>query len=272
MIHLSVSHIAWPPEREEAMLDLLRANGVSTLELAPLRAFGNPLQAVESEVRAKSEWLRERGFRVGSFQALLFGAEGVNLFEDEASRTRMKEWLIAVGRVAGWCGAGPMVFGSPKNRLRGALSHAEAMAKAAPFFREVGDACAGFGSCLVMEANPEAYGADFCTRLDQAAELVAQVNSPGFKLHVDAGGLALSGEDFEPVIRQAAGLIGHAHASQPNLVDWESPHPVHAPLGAVLRDCGYSGDLAIEMRAQAEVSQAVLVAIQAVKTCYQIKG
>ncbi len=269
---LSVSHIAWPPEKEEEMLAILRNEGVRVVELAPLRAFGNPLLAKESEVKAKADWYRERGFRIGSFQALLFGADGVFLFEDEASRARMKDWLIAVGRVAGWCGAGPMVFGSPKNRLKGELSHDQAVKSAAPFFREVGDACANAGSFLVMEANPEAYGADFCTRLDQAAELVAQVNSPGFKLHVDAGGLALSGEDFEPAIRQAAGLIGHAHASQPNLVHWDDPHPVHSRLGAALLKCGYVGDLAIEMRVQEDVSQGVLNAIHAVKTCYQIKG
>lgn len=268
MRDLSVSHIAWPPEREEEMLQILRAKGVSTLELAPLRAFGNPLLAEESEVRAKAEWLRERGFRVGSFQALLFGAEGVNLFEDEASRTRMKEWLIAVGRVAGWCGAGPMVFGSPKNRLKGSMTHAEAVASAVPFFREVGDACAGFGSCLVMEANPEAYGADFCTRLDQAAELVGLVDSPGFRLHVDGGGLALSGESFEPVLRQAAALIAHVHASQPNLGDWTAPHSVHQRIATVLEEIDYRGDVAIEMRATEPFEESVAVAIREAASIY----
>jgi sugar phosphate isomerase/epimerase len=268
---LSVSHIAWPPEKEEEMLAILRNEGVGVVELAPLRAFGNPLLAKESEVKSKAEWYRDRGFRIGSFQALLFGAEGVFLFEDEASRTRMKDWLIAVGRVAGWCGAGPMVFGSPKNRLKGALSHAQAIESATPFFREVGDACAAAGSFLVMEANPEDYGADFCTRLEQAAELVGRVDSPGFRLHVDAGGLALSGENFEPVARQAAALIGHAHASQPNLIDWESVHPVHERVAAVLCEIGYSGEIAIEMRAQDPVSERVLLAIHAARTCYQLK-
>lgn len=267
---LSVSHIAWPPEKEEEMLTILRNEGVRVVELAPLRAFGNPLLANEAEVKAKAEWYRERGFRIGSFQALLFGADGVFLFEDEASRTRMKDWLIAVGRVAGWCGAGPMVFGSPKNRLKGELSHDQAIKSAATFFREVGDACAAAGSFLVMEANPEAYGADFCTRLEQAAELVSVVDSPGFRLHVDAGGLALSGEDFEPVIRQAAGLIGHAHASQPNLGDWESPHPVHARLSAVLNEIAYAGDVAIEMRATEAFVDSATVAIQQVRRIYDL--
>ena len=244
------------------MLALIRNQDVGVVELAPLRAFGNPLLAKESEVSAKAIWYRDRGFRIGSFQALLFGANGAFLFQDDASRTRMKDWLIAVGQVAGWCGAGPMVFGSPRNRLKGDLSHAEAVAIAAPFFREVGDACASAGSFLALEANPEAYGADFCTSLEQAAELVTVVDSPGFKLHVDAGGLALSGENFEPVIRHSAKLIGHFHASQPNLGDWEEPHSVHERLAAVLRENGYAGDIAIEMRAQESMASAVLLAVR----------
>jgi sugar phosphate isomerase/epimerase len=235
-----------------------------------LRAFGNPLQATEAAVRAKAEHYATRGIRIGSFQALLFGAEAVFLFEDEASRTRMKDWLIAVGKVAGWCGAGPMVFGSPKNRLKGELSHSEAIESAAPFFREVGDACAAAGSFLVMEANPEAYGADFCTRLEQAAELVSRVDSLGFKLHIDAGGLALSAEEFEPVVRQAAKWIAHAHASQPNLIDWETPDPVHKRLAAVLHEIDYSGDVAIEMRATEPFLDSVTNAIQQVKRVYSL--
>jgi sugar phosphate isomerase/epimerase len=265
---LSLSHIAWPPDQEEAMLSELSAIGLSCIEVAPLRTFGNPTLTTESDVRAKADWYRERGFSIGSFQALLFGAEGVALFEEIGAKERMKDWLIAMGRVAGWCGAGPMVFGSPKNRLKGALSHEQALALAVPFFREVGDACAESGSCLVMEANPEAYGADFCTSMEQAAELVDKVASPGFRLHVDAGGLALSGEDFEPMLCQASGLLAHVHASQPNLMDWQEPHAVHAHLSTVLKVIGYQGRVAIEMRMCEPVITSVKRAVTKVCDIY----
>ena len=269
---ISLSHIAWAPDHEDAMLSELKAAGLSCIEVAPLRTFGNPIIATEKDVREKADWYRQRGFSIGSFQALLFGAEGVALFEEADARVRMKDWLIAVGRVAGWCGAGPMVFGSPKNRLKGELSHEQAMAQAVPFFREVGDACAEAGSCIVMEANPEAYGADFCTRLEQAVELVDAVGSPGFRLHVDAGGLAISGEDFEPVLRQSAGLLGHAHASQPNLMDWQEPHAVHARLATVLNEIGYQGKVAIEMRMSEPVVPSVMRALEQVKSIYGMKS
>jgi D-psicose/D-tagatose/L-ribulose 3-epimerase len=267
-MHLSFSHIAWQPEGEPEALAFLKDLGIAEIEVAPLRAFGNPLSATESSVRERAAWYRAQGFNVVSFQALLFGTEGLELFGSEDSRQRMKDVLIALGRIAGWAGAGPMVFGSPKNRLRGELSHAEAIINASEFFKEIGDTCAEAGSCLVIEANPEAYGADFCTRLEQAAELVTAVNSPGFGLHVDAGGMALSGETFEPILRQTASLVRHIHASQPNLASFAEPDPVHARLAKILSETSYNGSIAIEMRAQPEGLDAVKRAIDEVRRIY----
>lgn len=267
---LSFSHIAWPPGDECVALDHLKSLDVTGLEVAPLRTFGNPLTATEGEVRERAAFYAARGFAITSFQALLFGTEGLELFGSHDARNRLKETLIAVGRLAGWAGAGPMVFGSPKNRLLNGLDHPAALREAATFFREVGDACAEKGSCLVMEANPEAYGADFCTRLSQAAELVQTADSPGFGLHVDAGGLALSGENFEDVLRTLSNTIRHVHASQPNLDSFKTPHPIHQRLATILNEIGYAGSIAIEMKAQPEGLHAVTDAVREVRNLYPI--
>lgn len=265
---LSFSHIAWAPEKEAESLAFLKSWGLHEVEVAPLRAFGNPLLARESAVRERAEWYREQGFRIGSFQALLFGTEGLELFGSPESRQRLKTYLIAVGRIAGWAGAGPMVFGSPKNRLRRELSHPKALEQASAFFREVGDACAAAGSCLVIEANPEVYGADFCVNLEQSAELVAAVASPGFGLHLDAGGLALSGENFESTLRQATGVLKHVHASQPNLISFNVLDPIHARVAKILHEIGYIGTITIEMHSQLEELLAVDQAVSIVGKIY----
>jgi D-psicose/D-tagatose/L-ribulose 3-epimerase len=265
---ISFSHIAWNPDDEAISLEFLRDLGITEIEIAPLRAFGDPLSVTESEVREKAAWYHEQGFKVGSFQALLFGMEGLALFGNANTKQRMKDVLISVGRVAGWAGAGPMVFGSPKNRLKGNLSHSEAILQAAEIFREVGDACANSGSCLVIEANPVAYGADFCNSLEQTAELVDAVNSPGFGMHVDSGGIALGGDDFEPVVRQAAHLIRHVHASQPDLISFENPDPIHTKIAKILHEIDYKGSIAIEMRAQSDGLNAVKQALGEVRRIY----
>lgn len=269
MSNLSISEIAWLADEESEVAELLVSQlGVKRVELAPARSFGNVLETNEGDVKGRADALRALGLEPRSFQALLFGQDGLALFEGDEPKARMMEVLKGVARVAGWAGAGPMVFGSPKNRLRGDLSHAEADLVAAEFFKEIGDYCADRGCCLVMEANPEQYGADYCTRLEQAASLVDKVNSAGFRLHVDAGGLALSGENFENVIRQSSHLITHVHASQPMLASFEEPHAVHSRLAGVLKEVAYAGDIAIEMRRQEEGLNAVAVAVQTVSSIY----
>lgn len=267
---LSISEIAWPHEVEAEAAKRLTSLGVSQVELAPARCFGDPLAADESEVRRRAEQLLSMGLAPRSFQALLFGQEGLFLFEGNESRQRMMAVLKAVAQIAGWAGAGPMVFGSPKNRLRGRLSLSEADKIAKAFFSEIGDFCAECGTCLVLEANPEQYGADYITRLDQAAELVAAVNSPGFRLHIDAGGLALSAEDFAPVIVQAANLVAHVHASQPMLTNFDKPAPVHPTLADVLKKINYQGDIAIEMKSQETGLEAVEQAVHKVRELYRL--
>lgn len=259
---LAVSHIAWPPEMEEEAMDRLKDLGIDTLELAPLRAFGDLHLATEASVKIRADWYRERGFSISSFQALLFGSHDAFLFGAPSSRGNLVETLKQIGRIAGWCGAGPLVFGSPKNRFRGEISINDAMEQASAIFREVGDACAEAGSCLVIEANPPAYGADFINTLEEAAELVGKVNSPGFALHLDAGGFSLSGETFEPVVQEHAKMIRHAHLSQPHLGDFAAPDPALARMKRALEAIGYDGTVAIEMRQQPEIWSAIELAVE----------
>ena len=122
-MNLTFSHIAWAPDEEAGALAFLGELGLADIEVAPVRTFGNPLLAEEAAVRDRAAWYAERGFRIQAFQALLFGTDGLELFGTDDSVQRLKSTLIALGRIAGWAGAGPMVFGSPKNRLRGSLSH-----------------------------------------------------------------------------------------------------------------------------------------------------
>ena len=53
---ISFSHIAWPPEEESMALSFLKDLGLDTIEVAPLRAFGDPITATESSVRDKAAW------------------------------------------------------------------------------------------------------------------------------------------------------------------------------------------------------------------------
>ena len=87
--------------------------------------------------------------------------------------------LRSVTRMAAALGAGAMVFGSPRNRLREDMPVDVAERIAAEFFGELGAYAAERGLALCLEANAPAYGCDFICRTKDAVALVRRVDHPG---------------------------------------------------------------------------------------------
>lgn len=253
---LAVSNIAWPAGADDRAVDVLRQHGVTGVELAPTKVWPNPTAATPAEIARVRDWWESRGIRVVAFQALLFGKPDLVLFGSEAARDALAKHLDGTFRLAAAVGAGPLVFGSPKNRLVGVTPVEEAKRIAVDFFRRIGDAAAKRGVTLVLEANPPAYGCDFVTRFGEAAELVRAVDSPGFALHVDTGGMAMT----QDTVADAGGLVpAHYHISEPNLAPIGSDAAVpHATIVRDVRALGYEAWFSVEMREPPQDWESVL--------------
>ena len=233
---LAASNIAWPPTHNDEAAAILVEEGATGVEIAPTKLWREPGNATHAEALDERRAWEARGVPVVAMQALLFGKADLVLFESETARRAMVEYLKRIIQLAGWLGCGVMVFGSPKNRLRGNLTPDECAALAVPTFRELGAAAADAGTCFCIEANPPQYGCDYIATAAEAVELVRAVGHPGFGLHLDAGGMRLHGEP--------AGwdVAKHFHISEPNLAAvgsaWHADYAPHVP------DCWRS----IEMR------------------------
>lgn len=267
-MQLSISEIAWQPEEDGAAQALLRRYGVQALELAPTRRF--PRLDVVSAEQAR-QWrleLEAAGLAPRAMQALLFGQPDLVLFQGAEPRAAMLDYLKRVVDLAALLGVGPMVFGSPKNRLRGALEDAAAMDIAVPFFRELGDYAAARGCTIGMEANPRDYGCDFLTSSRAVAAFTAAVDSPGCRVHFDTGCVILNGEEALPLLEELAPQICHYHVSQPFLEDFSSCVYPHRGAAAVLRAAGYRGLVSIEMKRSPRGLEAVEEALVFTREAY----
>lgn len=245
-MRLAASNIAWPAGADPEAADILLRHGATGVELAPGKVWPKPTEATDAEALAVRRWWEDRGLRVASFQALAFGRPDLLLFGDTATRDRFADYLSQIIRLAAKVGAGPLVFGSPKNRAVGATPPAEALPVTVEFFRRVGAVAADHGTVIGLEHVPPAYGCDYVNTVAEAAELVRAVNSPGFGLHLDAGGMAMTGGavvdagDVRPV---------HFHVSEPNMQPVGDATGVpHAAYAAGLRRIGYDGWVSVEVR------------------------
>lgn len=245
---LAISNIAWTRGQDAAVAAEMRAAGADAVEIAPTTIWPDPLLATALERRQLREHWAALGFPIVALQSLLFGRADLQLF-DTATRGELRDRLVGFMELARDLGATRLVFGSPRNRVRGALSQAEAFQKAAAFFRQVGAAGERLGVIMCLEPNPPAYGCDFVTSAAEGRELVEAVGSAGFGLHLDAAAMHLAGDDARAEIGRSGQVLRHVHLSAPQLGAVGPKSPVDAPgLVAALKRAGYSGTLSIEMR------------------------
>jgi len=264
---LAVSNIAWEPSEEAAVVEVLRREGVDGVEIAPTKWRDKPFDASAADVAAYRRLWEDRGFPVVSLQALLFGRSDLQLFTSLESRRQLGDYLRRVIDFAAAVGAHAMVFGSPKNRVRGSLAMPDAMAIAAEFLRDIGGYCAERGTTMCIEANPVEYGCDFVTTTAEAVALCRAVDHPAVRVNVDLGGITMSHEDSSTAIASARDVIGHYHASEPNLAEIGAVSR-HAEARQALDEIGYTNWISIEMRATADNVAAVSRAIERTKAAY----
>lgn len=233
-MRLSISNIAWDRDEDAAVAELLDRFVVDAIDVAPGKYFPAPQDATDAEIAAVRRWWAERGVAVVGMQALLFGTTGLNLFGPAEVRDAMLRHLDAVCRIGAGLGAERLVFGSPKNRDRGGLDDEATLSIALPFFRRLGDIAARHGVTLCLEPNPTHYGANFMTTSAETAAVVKAVDHRAIRMQLDTGALALNGEAASEVLPAWAELIGHVHASEPDLLPLGDGDADHAGVAALL--------------------------------------
>lgn len=246
---LAVSNIAWPADQDAAVGRVLTDLGVSGIEVAPTKAFPDPPAATDAQVDAYRRTWEDRGLPIVAAQALLFGRHDLTIFESAETRQKTLDYLRHVVRLCGRLGAGPLVFGSPKNRRVGSLPRDEAQRLAADFFRQLADAAWDANATIVLEANPPEYGADWMTTAADAAAFVRELGHPSLGLQLDTACMVLAGEAPGPTVATTLREVSHFHASEPGLAPFGSSGRVdHAAFAAELAARGYPGWVSLEMR------------------------
>jgi len=267
-MRLAISNIAWDISEDEDIAKLLKRYGVDAIDIAPGKYFPEPAKATDDEIARVKHWWAERGIEITGMQALLFGTAGLNVFGSPEVQHAMLHHLTAVCRIGAGLGATRLVFGSPKNRDRTGLNDEQVIESAIPFFRRLGDIAQSYGVVICLEPNPPCYGANFMTTSAETAEVVRQVAHAAIRMQLDTGALAINGEDPLAVLQNSAPLIGHIHASEPDLVPLGDGATNHAAMAAAVLQRLPGHIVSIEMLATknephlASIERALRVAIK----------
>jgi len=259
-MRLAISNIAWDIHEDDAVSRLLKKFSVDAIDIAPGKYFPDPVGASEQDISRVRVWWAERGIEITGMQALLFGTVGLNVFGSVETQDSLLQHLEAVCRIGGGLGATRVVFGSPKNRDRSGLSDAEALSVATSFFRRLGDIAQYWGVTICLEPNPVCYGANFMTTSAETSEVVRHVAHPSIRMQLDTGALTINEEDPQVILREFADLIGHVHASEPNLVPLGDGATSHVQMADALT--GYLPRHVVSIEMVATKDEPPLTAIE----------
>jgi len=264
---LCVSNIAWDACENKEILDFLRFKGVRKLEIAPSKIL-NSWRDIDTEPVVQALTTAYTGFKIESFQSILFNTVGLELFGSTTARNDLSKHCEAVIRLANSVGAKIIVWGSPKQRVTHGHSLEECFTIACAFFRHLGDYAHEKNVIIGFEANAREYGCDFCYDTSQAAQLVRAVNSPGFRLHLDSANIHLAGDDVTVAVQQNFDILTHVQASEPFLGTFQAPIVNHKEFANQLERVYYKGSISIEMRRADPPLQAVAQALAYVSRAY----
>lgn len=258
-MRLAISNIAWDTVEDEAVATLLQRFAVDAIDIAPGKYFPEPARATDADIAQVKGWWAERGIEITGMQALLFGTTGLNVFGSAASQAALLKHLAAVCHIGAGLGATRVVFGSPKNRDRSGLSDQDTLEMAIPFFRHLGAIAQASGVTICLEPNPACYGANFMTSSAETAQVVECVAHPAIQMQLDTGALTINGENPLAVLHDCAALIGHVHASEPDLLPLGDGGTEHGQMAAALSQYLPAHVITIEMVATKDESHLLSI-------------
>ncbi|MEK6848274.1 MAG: hypothetical protein AABX65_01440, partial [Nanoarchaeota archaeon] len=160
MTKIAVSNLAWRKSEDEKVFNIMCDLNVLNMEISPFRDASTLPEAKEQFYNETSELLNRYGIHVAAFQALMYKYPEVSIFEGATARNKILEHLRGVLEFLNQIGATVAVFGSPKNKIRGALPHDETTSIAKDFFLQIAEQARVFNVIFCIEPTPSAYGAD----------------------------------------------------------------------------------------------------------------
>lgn len=237
-MQLGLSSLAWSPVEDRYVAEQASDHGLEFVDLTLSKYFGAGWSPSAAQLDRLRNFWSTYGLPVRALQSLLFGTQGLSVFGDSASRSALVEHLGRVAALGAALGAITLVFGSPRNRDRGALDNLTAEAMAVDVFRRAGDAVAAHGLTLCLEPNPTRYGCNFMTDVATTVRIVHAVSHPAVGLNFDVGSVHANGESPAAALRIAQGTIIHVHLSEPDLLPPGETDTDHVTMARALHGAG----------------------------------
>jgi sugar phosphate isomerase/epimerase len=239
----SISNLAWGNEDVSELAPRLQKTGVEGVEIAPTVIWPDAPNVRAKDVSEHKQKWNDYGITVSGVQSLLYGHPNLQIF-DRTTWPALLEHLKAMVELSSSLGAGVVVFGSPRNRIKGDLDLVTAHEVFLEFLHKLIPVLENNEVMLTLEPNAPEYGADYLNLYSDVVFLSDLVGSSWIQPQIDTGCLVMVGED--PVASVSYRSPAHVHVSTPHL--GRPPGDLdHVALNSSLNEDNYEGWVVLEM-------------------------
>ena len=235
----------WPLEKTA---DFVAELGYQGLELAPFtlcKVVTDLSGAARLRIRRTVEGA---GLSVVGLHWLLAQTDGFQLNDsDPTIRARTAQYLLDLIDCCAELGGDVLIFGSPQQRdLPPGRSRAEAWKSTAEIMHRCGVRAQEQGVLFCIEPLSR-NETNFIVNVDEAAQLVRQVDHPGLQMMVDVKAMSHDPRPIPQQIRAAHPLFQHVHLNDPNLRGPGMGDLDFQPILQTLDDLDYTRWLSVEV-------------------------
>jgi sugar phosphate isomerase/epimerase len=249
MIHLGICNELFEGWDFDVVCESVKAIGFDGLEIAPFTLAPRITDVSSDRRRELRSMVEDAGLVTIGLHWLLAKTDGFYLTTPDASvRKKTGEYLVALAEATRDLGGSLMVFGSPKQRdLLPGVSYDQAFEYAVEVFSAIMPAIGALeiDFCLEPLAPSETNFLNTCA---EASALIARVNHPRFKLHMDVKAQSSETAGSVPdLIARYAHTAGHFHAQDVNLKGPGMGDIDFGPIMKALVDSGYDRWVSVEV-------------------------
>lgn len=233
-----------------AQCDMAAKLGYMGLEVAPFTLGDEPHLMSASEAAGYRRQAEAAGIEITGLHWLLITPKGLSITTpDAALRARTIDVLERLVGLCAMMGGTVLVHGSPQQRAVPEHDSREvALARAMEVFRRVAAAAEreGVTYCLEPLARRET---DFVNTVAEAADIVAAIDSPGFRTMIDTSAAGASETVAVAELINTwlpTGKIAHIQVNDRNRRGPGQGDDQFTPILSALRGNGYGGVVAVE--------------------------
>jgi D-psicose/D-tagatose/L-ribulose 3-epimerase len=256
MSKLSVSNIGFDNYKILDCAQKFRDMGIRGIEIAPTKIWGVIENSKFQKMRTLKRQLNDLGVEVSGIQSLFFGLPDLQIL-DRSFWPKIRRHMLLMFEVSQLLGSEILVFGSPKNRIRGELIQLVADQIATEFFQSLLIDLDSYDLRIALEPNAAEYGADYLTTYSEVVRLEQMIGSDRIGVQIDTGCLELAQINCVEAVYSRDPI--HVHISAPKLVSPVTIRLNFEEINVALARIKFDGWTVLEMLEPSEVDSVSIL-------------